>query len=142
MRYVAQMTPIGELRGRDAIYLDSVVVGDSCNTLTLTGEFNGALATIPQGAKWHAYRLEFKGVIAFQVTELEAWQPACHGEWPRSSFDEILESPWKESLSGPMSSVREVHRHVCLLTYDRVFDVLSQSCELVLTGQRDLAPKV
>src|SRR4051794_7245822 len=123
MRYIPQKTLIGELYGRDAIYLDTVVVSDCCNTLELAGEFNCTLATIPQQAKWHRFCIRFSGVVALQVSELDAWCVSVKGEWPLSSFDEVEESSWKASFAGATSLVINEHRHYCFATYDRVFDV-------------------
>jgi len=137
-QFVPISTEIGTLCGRDAIYLDGVAVSDNCNTLELSGEFNCALASKPPPvpARWQAYQLRFRGVLAYQVVELDTWESAAGGSWPESSFDEVSESEWLARIRGPMSRVAPQHRHFVFRTYDRVFEVVCTMFELTMKGTR------
>ncbi|NIX02165.1 MAG: hypothetical protein GWN13_28775, partial [Phycisphaerae bacterium] len=84
-------TPIGTLKGRDAIYLDSFEY-ELHGLLRLTGEVNGKLASKPVD-DFLGYTITFSGVLAFKVVELDSWNFKS-----ASSFDEIVNSDWCKTL--------------------------------------------
>jgi len=127
--YAPVVTEIGTLRGRDAIYLDSVVISDGQNTLTLCGEFNCSLASKPPDAEWQAYQVRFSEVLALQMCELDTWESLQDRRWPETSFDEVVDSPWLARMRGKVS---KMHRHYVFQTYDQVFEVICTSYELEL----------
>ena len=137
-QFVPISTEIGTLFGRDAIYLDSVSLSDKSNTLELAGEFNCPLASKPPPppVKWQAYRIQFCGVLALRVTELDTWESTQGGRWPKTSFDEVTESAWLAQLRSPMSKVTPGHRHFIFQTYDDVFEVICTSYRLDMKGTR------
>jgi hypothetical protein len=136
-QFIPITTEIGTLFGRDAIFLDSVSLSDNCNTLELSGEFNCSLASKPppSPAKWQAYKIQFCGVLAFRVTELDTWESTQGGRWPKTSFDEVTESEWLAQLRSPMSAVKPEHRHFIFQTYDYVFEVICTSYKLDMPGK-------
>jgi hypothetical protein len=125
-KYVAVVTPLGELHGRDAIFLDEVIV--SRNVLTLRGEFNGGLLSRPQEG-FIRYTLAFNGLVAFSMTELDA----C-SEFGVSSFDEILNSKWLQIRRNVRLDSLNYNglRHFFVQTYDDVFSVVCRGYELLL----------
>jgi hypothetical protein len=131
--YVPIITEIGTLRGRDAVYLDSVAISDHQNTLTLCGEFNCSLASKPPRAKWQAYRVRFSGLLALQMIELDTWESLQEGRWTETSFDEVVDSSWLARMHGKASNK---HRHFVFQTYDHVFEMICTSYELELKEAR------
>jgi hypothetical protein len=119
------VTPVGELYGRDAIFLDDVSAGR--RVLILKGEINGRLTSIPQD-RYIGYTLTFKGVIAFSMIELDACK-----DFGISSFDEILDSGWigkiRASVERDVLNCSQL-RHFFVQTYDDVFNVVCQTYEL------------
>lgn len=127
-RYVPVVTLLGELHGRDAIFLDDIGVGR--NALTLRGELNGRLLSPPR-EDYIGYTLSFNGLIAFSMTELDA----CL-ELGVSSFDEILDSKWLREIRRKVEPDMLSHdglRHFFVLTYDYVFSVICRGYELSLS---------
>ena len=126
-RYVPIETPLGELRGRDAIYLDEVSIGEG--VLTLRGELNGRLLSQPRES-YVGYALTFNGLIAFSMTTLEA-----SAEFGASSFDEVLHSGWLRNIRNnvePDVLSCDGLRHFFIRTYDDVFSVICREYELLL----------
>jgi hypothetical protein len=73
-RNIPVSTQFGELRGRDAIYLDGFASRKNGCELVLQGEINCSLADDPPGSgDFCPYELVFLGVIAICVTELDAY---------------------------------------------------------------------
>jgi hypothetical protein len=125
-KYVAVVTPLGELHGRDAIFLNEVIVGR--NVLKLRGEFNGGLISRPQEDDI-GYTLAFNGLVAFSMTTLDA----C-SEFGVSSFDEILNSKWLQIRRNVRPDALDYNglRHFFVQTYDDVFSIVSRGYELLL----------
>lgn len=133
-KYVPIITKIGTLKGRDAIFLDRVTMSERCNTLRLAGEINCNLASKSTKAGHQAYQIRFHGILAFQMIELESWDPSPKRKSSRySSFDEVIDSAWLARLHGKVSPN---YRHFIFQTYDHVFEVLCMTFELELKGIR------
>jgi hypothetical protein len=109
-------TPIGILRGRDAIHLDAIE--QTATTLTLRGEFNGALSTGNQ-PKWFPYTVRFHSTLAVKRTDIDDWFAALSNDEAVSSFDEIKNL---EGISG--FGVAEGYRHYQVCTYDEIFNII------------------
>ncbi len=124
MKRVPIETPYGILRGRDAVYLDRVVVEDCTRTLVLEGAVS-RVTRQPLNVDFSGYSLRFTGVLAFRCVELDSTQ----WEWD-ASFEEILDSDWVRSLGGKVTSK---HRHFFVQTYDDVFDVVCDRFEFTAT---------
>jgi hypothetical protein len=120
------VTPVGILRERDCIYLDSVDFSDGVSTLILRGELNRSLCSAEADAEapFLSYTIRFDGVLAVRMVELDSW------DWTaESSFDEVIESPWLSQLGG---KITRDHRHFVVQTYDDVFDVACRACSVVV----------
>ena len=116
-------TPLGILKGRDAIFLDKLEVDIQQGTLTIKGGFNGHLASKPID-KEVGYTLTFSDVLAFKVIELDSWSFNA-----ASSFDEVVNSEWRAQLGG---KVDQSHRHYIIQTYDDVIDVVCRKFTLAI----------
>ena len=117
-------TRVGQLRGRDCIYLDSVTLSDEVRVLILRGEINGDLCERRMSAAFLPFEARFSGVLAVRIVELDSWSPTGG-----TSFDEILESPWIAELGG---KITDQHRHFTVQTYDDVFDVICERVDLAI----------
>lgn len=116
-------TELGELRGRDCIFLDEVSLPDT-NTLVLKGGINGSLCSQGENEKEYPYKLVFKGVLALKMVELES----CIN-YRNSSFDEVKKSDWISEVSKG-DKFNERHKHYYVQTYDDVFEVISEEYAL------------
>ncbi len=117
-------TPYGILRGRDAIYLDRVVVADCTRTIILEGAVSRVTGQ-PLNVDFSGYSLRFSGVLAFRCVELDS----THWDWD-ASFEEILDSDWVRTLGG---KVTLKHRHFFFQTYDDVFDIVCDRFDFTAT---------
>ena len=133
-KYVAISTPIGILRGRNAIYLDAATLSNNCSTLELSGEFNCHLASKPlTNTRWQRYRIAFHNVIALQMIELDTWESLPQGSEGESCFDECIDSAWLAQMGGKATAE---HRHFVVWTYDDVFGVICKGYELTMLAAR------
>lgn len=130
-------TQLGELHGRNAVYLEEI--SQKGLTVILTGEINSDLCRgeAPKGS-WLRYRLSFCGVLAYECREMEVcrWQTV-------SSFDEVEDSEWLRQL-GLIARAHELKhelgsmqpRDYVLWTYDWVYRFASTRFELEILGER------
>lgn len=65
-------TPLGELQGRDCLYLDGARFEDGVGTFVLEGEANGNLCTPPRPDTWVPYVLRFTGVSSVELVATES----------------------------------------------------------------------
>lgn len=130
-------TLVGEIRGRNAIYLDEFA--QKGLTLTLNGEINADLcSSAGTKGRWLQYRLMFVGVLAFDSREIET----C--AWPAvSAFDEVEDSPWLLGMSVQKRAHELRHelellplRDYIVSTYDWVYRIAATRFELTLVGDR------
>jgi hypothetical protein len=126
---------IGELHGRDAIYLDSV--SQKAMALVFTGELDGRACrgNAPKRA-WLRYRMSFFGVLAYDCRELDI----CR--WSLvSSFDEVEGSEWLRELTlearARECKLGEIHHYVWS-TYDFIFRIAASRFELEILGERSV----
>jgi hypothetical protein len=122
-RHVPIQTSLGELHGRDCMFLDAIKFPDGPGILVLEGEINGNLCGIRTAGKFIPYQLTFYGIMALKMLELDSWQ--WDGQ-TTSSFIEIQESSWIQALEGKVTSS---HKHYFVLTYDSVFEVVCSRFE-------------
>lgn len=124
-------TKIGTLFGRDAIYLDEYSSRNGGYELFLKGEINGALASDSPTKDMFLYEMLFSGVIALKITELDTYEAyqAKFG-WPETSFDEVIDSAWIESLAGKVTSKC---KNFVFQTYDYVFEVVCLDYKMEVT---------
>jgi hypothetical protein len=116
-------TELGLLCGRDCIFLDEVKVENSGGTLVLIGDINGHLCEEKSTDDYLGYTMRFHGVLALRMIELDS----SYGVASKSSFDVVHSSEWASTLGGKVASQ---HRHYCVATYDYVFDIICDSCDL------------
>ncbi len=123
-------TEVGIVRGRDAIYLESVEFDYSSNRIRFCGSFNPHLCSdIADSDEEVGFELVFSGLLALQMIELDF--DMTDGV---SSFDEVRDSEWLKRMKAKDHSakVSESHRHFVLATYDDVFVIIADRYELQL----------
>jgi hypothetical protein len=122
---IPMQTDVGELHGRDAIYLDRVT--HTGQGLEFQGEINGALCgDVSRAGVWISYRLCFHSVRAFDARELEIcrWSAV-------SSFDEVHDSGWLRTLGMDAQ-----YRHYALSTYDFIYRIAATGFKFEIISQR------
>ena len=125
------ITEVGEVYGRDAIFLHKVdVINES--TFELTGDFNGTLCSNLKDGDDPKYRLTFKGVYLFKMIELDFDEIEY-----KSSFDLIRNSrkilrlkAWDKENS--IGKIDDTFNHYVFRTYDTVFEIIGKGFELKL----------
>ena len=109
-------TPLGELHGRDAIYLDDEKYDRSSRKLNLIGEVNGNLCSQKVVGEFIPYNVKFVGVCGWVKVELDEWlsldKPKFH---ETSSFYRFEENG--------------INTYV-FQTYDWVFEIQCESYEI------------
>lgn len=124
-KYKAINTPLGELYGRDCIYLNNVNYNYKQRVLILKGFINNYVSDKTLlDAKFSKYILTFTDVLALKVLELDSWEEIMdYDDYMNveSSFDEVLNSSWIKKLGGKVTSN---YHHYLIQTYDDVFEVV------------------
>jgi hypothetical protein len=128
-------TSIGQLNGRDAIFLDDISFDYSKHKVTFKGEFNCSLCSNYLGNKdFILYELIFQNVYDFKMTELDNYIEGDNIE-TKSSFGFVEDSPLIKGIIKkvgkrlPMDS-----KHFILQTYDDVFDIVATDFELKINA--------
>jgi hypothetical protein len=122
------VTEVGELRGRDAVYLERTIQTCAPSALRLEGQLNTRLCTSYSGSReWLPYELEFTKVAAYMCFDLD-----LYGDEQQivSSLDIVPNSPWLEQLRLPASI------HYVVATYDHVYEVAATGIALRLSSGR------
>jgi hypothetical protein len=117
-------TALGRFYGRDCVYLDYLTFEGGTSTMVLEGSVNGNLCTLKRSEEFVDYKLQFIGVLALKMEELDS----CNWQY-ESCFDEVKDSEWVRTLGG---KVEPHHRHFQLWTYDDVFQIVCHSFEFEL----------
>lgn len=121
-------TQIGEVRGRDAIYVDRVTHTFSPSVLQFVGELNAYLCTGYKGPhRWLAYGLELVDVGAYSCWTIERYPDEL---LLKSSLDIVVCSTWLERVCLPQ------YTHYVIATYDYVYEVAAKGLELRLFEER------
>jgi hypothetical protein len=118
-------TLVGELHGRDAIYLDRLT--HMGQRLELEGEINGSLCgDASKSNVWVSYRLRFFSVRALDARDIDLcrWSVV-------SSFDEVGDSEWLRSLGLGVP-----YKHYVVSTYDTVYRVAAVNFDFEIVSQR------
>ena len=110
-------TGLGQLHGRDSIYLDSEQFDESHQKLTLAGEINGNLCANQKVDKFIPYSVCFLNVVRYEKTELDEWL----------NLDKPL---FHESSSFYLLDNSDGKRTFVLRTYDWVYEIRCDSFEL------------
>lgn len=109
-------TEVGELHGRDAIFLDDEKYSQSKRELWMAGEVNGNLCSEKVACEFIAYEVKFIGVSVWTKIELDEWlgkdKPNFH---VTSSFYRFVEN-------GKQTYVFQ--------TYDWVFEIQCENYEI------------
>ena len=124
-------TSVGELKGIDCVHLDSLNFSKK-TTLVLEGQIDRRLVNPPSQSslEFMPFKLEFIGVQAFRVTEIEAWSAQfASGASDYASFTEVLDSEWIESL---FKNRINSNRHYLLMTKDNVVEVICRQFKLAI----------
>lgn len=130
-KHSAIKTSLGVLKGRDCIYLDKLNLSNK-SSLVIEGQINRSLLESPAvtSLKFLPYRLEFIGVLAFKVIDLETWSHQFSEEIEvNASFVEVLNSKWIESLCNNRVNS---NRHYLVQTHDNVIEVICRQFKLTI----------
>lgn len=127
-------TPLGVIRGRDALILDEMLVSVTPRSVRLRGTVSLGLCsgTREQTEAEAAYEIELADVLAFKVEELDFTDGY---EFAESSIVEVVGSPWLAHMTSLDSAgkVKRDHRHFEVQTYD---DVVSAVCRRLTFRRR------
>jgi len=125
---------LGELNGRDCIYIDTVVQDDMDN-LIFKGEINGFLAEKIRDRRFIPYKLTFKRVIAYFVSELDTYENIDHSaHLDYSCFNIVENSKWLESLPIRSDFDKSIYKHYQVFTYDFVYNIIAVDFYLSVSG--------
>lgn len=116
---------LGELHGRDCIYIDTVTQDDTDN-LIFGGEINGRLTEKLKTDDFITYRLTFHRVLTYFVCELDTYENidnSAHLDY--SSFNIVDGSKWLESLPVRSDFDKSLYRHYQVFTYDFVYNIIA-----------------
>lgn len=118
MNHLPINTTLGELHGRNRIYLDAVEFAPTDARLVLVGD----ISSDDDCRRWIPYRLTFHGVVHHQRIDLDAsgW------DWT-SSFEERTGSSLLRDFDRDGSKSL---RHYFVQTYDDVFHVICERFDL------------
>ncbi|MDE6834975.1 MAG: hypothetical protein K2J39_12135 [Ruminococcus sp.] len=116
---------LGELHGRDCIYIDTVTQDDMDN-LIFEGEINGHLAEKLKTDDFITYRLTFHRVLTYFVCELDTYENidnSAHLDY--SCFNIVEGSKWLESLPVRRDFDKSLYKHYQVFTYDFVYNIIA-----------------
>ncbi|WP_289355133.1 hypothetical protein [Paenibacillus sp. S-12] len=123
-------TELGEIHGRDAIFLDDIQFKYQKKEVKLIGEINGLLCTESDDDEFIGYELLFKKVYYFNMVELDvSLQMFDHPYHDSSSFVEIDNTKILKDIKNARGL--ELKQYV-IYTYDDVFVIACQEFELRL----------
>ncbi|KAF6566910.1 hypothetical protein G9G63_05835 [Paenibacillus sp. EKM202P] len=125
----AIQTPLGELHGRDAVYLDQVHMNYAKKELVLKGEINGGVASEAVD-DFVPYELIFTGIYYFNTIELDVALDMPEQKYTQgSSFDELTDTP----LLATIASARGKNlKHFLLKTYDDVLEIACRDYKMII----------
>lgn len=123
-------TELGQIHGRDAIFLDDIQFNYQKNEVELIGEINGLLCSASDDDGFIGYELLFKKVYYFNMVELDVSEQMFGDLFNESSsFGEILNSKILRDIKNARGL--ELKQYV-IYTYDDVFVIACQEFELRL----------
>ncbi|TVX92631.1 hypothetical protein [Paenibacillus agilis] len=126
----AVKTALGQIQGRDAIFLDDIQFNYQKNEVKLLGEFNGLLCSESNNDGFIGYELLFKKVYYFEMVELDVSLEMFNDLYnASSSFGEMLNT----KILTDIKKVRDLElKQYIIYTYDDVFVIACQEFELTL----------
>lgn len=123
-------TQVGEIYGKDAIFLNNVIYRNS--TLVLQGSFDGDACSKGKKGSWMNFEMTFSDVMYFDVKELDLID-LDDDTYPISNFDEISNSnlitDFKKIEDKKMT---DNFKHFAISTYDDVFTVVCKDLKIEL----------
>lgn len=125
---------LGELNGRDCIYIDTVTQ-DDCDNLIFKGEINGWLAEKIRNDRFIPYKLTFHRVTAYFVCELDTYEnidSSAHLDW--SCFNVVENSKWLENFPIRKDFDKSIYKHYQVFTYDFVYNIIAVDFDLSVSG--------
>ncbi len=129
---------LGELKGRDCIYIDTVTQDDMDN-LVFKGEINGFLAERIKTDRFIPYKLTFHRTLAYFVCELDTYENidrSAHFDY--SCFNIVENSQWLESLPVRKDFNKSVYKHYQVFTYDFVYNIIAVDFDFSVSGLWDI----
>ena len=122
---------LGELHGRDCIYLTSCKF-DNYDNLIIKGDINGQLVERRNNEKhWFPYTLKFKRVITYFSCEVDTYENLSGIRFfDFSCFDIIENSKWLNAFPIRSDFDKSIYKHFRVFTYDYVYDILAVSYEM------------
>ncbi|MDG0876211.1 hypothetical protein L5D93_28885 [Paenibacillus thiaminolyticus] len=123
-------TELGEIHGRDAIFLDDIQFNYLKNEVKLIGEVNGLLCTESDDDEFIGYELLFKKVYYFHMVELDVSLQMFDNLYNESSsFGEL----YNTKILRDIKNARDLElKQYVIYTYDDVFVIACQEFELRL----------
>ncbi|WP_152393111.1 hypothetical protein [Paenibacillus guangzhouensis] len=123
-------TELGEIYGRDAIFLDDIQFNYLKKEVTLIGEINGVLCTDSDDDEFIGYELLFKKVYYFNMVELDVSLEMFDIPYNESSsFVEVFNTKILSDIKN--AGNLELKQYV-IHTYDDVFVIACQEFEFRL----------
>ena len=126
--YIAIETPVGVLRGRDAIFVDTIQFPNPFDA-AITGSFNGHLGS-RRIEGMIDYSLTFGGVKGFELI-LADLAP----DVGKSCFEEVRESAWLIDFAKIKDLGDPMPKHYRITSYDHVINVMCKSYELSINTE-------
>ncbi|WP_435921469.1 hypothetical protein [Paenibacillus sp. DYY-L-2] len=123
-------TELGEIQGRDAIFLDDIQFNYQKNEVRLIGEINGLLCSASNDDGFIGFELLFKKVYYFNMVELDVSMQMFNDPYnENSSFAEIQNTKILKDIKDARGL--ELKQYI-VYTYDDVFVIACQEFELKL----------
>lgn len=124
---------LGQIKGRDAIYLDSLYQSFSPNELTFKGEINGNLCSNKlYQSKWVKYEIRFINVMSFNCSHIES-SIIEQQKFMRFSFEEVI-----NLKKSDFNDDKGEYSHFLLATYSYIYQIKSESFEFKIMSERHL----
>jgi hypothetical protein len=132
MKYKSVITKHGSPSGRNAIYLDKIDYDYENQSVSFIGQFDAKMSKGYEGnSEWIDYKIIFKRVIHFIMTEIDHYEPEKLLEM-RSSIEEDVDSGLITSLkeNDHSKKVRSEHKHFIFSSYDDIFDIVATEIDV------------
>jgi len=123
-------TELGEIHGRDAIFLDDIQFNYQKNEVKFIGEVNGLLCTKSDDDEFIGYELLFKKVYYFNMVELDVSLQMFDNPYNESSS---LGEVFNTKILRDIKNARNLDlQQYVIYTYDDVFVIACHEFELRL----------
>ncbi|WKN30990.1 hypothetical protein PZB74_18740 [Porifericola rhodea] len=128
---VPEITSVGKIWGRDAIFLDEVKVLNE-STFILIGEFNGNLCENLTDGTDQKFQVTFKAVHLFKMIELDFDEIEYQSSFDRIENSEQIAEMVRVDTDQHIGKIDFNFQHFVFRTYDTVFEVIGKEYELKL----------